>query len=96
MMEMKRIVKLTVKDALRYVKEKELEMVRIFEEMLTLSVAAGALRIREEDIELTAHHIVVQGQMWAFRRWALSKQYSIETYIKHQQNHLLKGLMMDC
>src|SRR5690625_4541434 len=61
------------KDALQYVLKKELEMVALFENILQACVKSGELRIDEEQITLAAHHIVVQGQMWAFRRWALTK-----------------------
>lgn len=81
------------KDALQYVLKKELEMVALFENILQACVKSGELRIDEEQITLAAHHIVVQGQMWAFRRWALTKHYSIETYIKTQQDQLLKGIV---
>lgn len=80
------------KDALQYVLRKELEMVAIFEGILKECVISGELRISEQEIPIAAHHIVVQGQMWAFRRWALTKEYSIESYIKIQQHQLLKGI----
>lgn len=80
------------KDALQYVLKKELEMVALFELILKACVNSGELRIEEKEIPLAAHHLVVQGQMWAFRRWALAKQYSIETYIDIQIEQLLKGI----
>lgn len=80
------------KDALQYVFQKELEMVQLFEQILTGCAQAGELRITEQHIPIAAHHIVIQGQMWAFRRWALKKDYSIETYIESQLDQLLKGL----
>lgn len=81
------------KDALQYVLKKELEMVAIFESVLKACVKSGELRIAKDAVSITAHHIVVQGQMWAFRRWALTKAYSIETYIKLQQDQLLNGIV---
>lgn len=81
------------KDALQYVLKKELEMVAIFIAILNACVKSGELRMSEEQITISAHHIVVQGQMWAFRRWALTKEYSIESYIKIQQNQLLQGMV---
>lgn len=81
------------KDALQYVLRKELEMVSLFENILKACVKSGELRITEEEVTIAAHHIAVQGQMWAFRRWALTKQYSIESYIKLQQDQLLKGIV---
>lgn len=78
-------------DALQYVLQKELEMVALFEHMIRACVKSGELGMAEEGIPLAAHHIVIQGQMWAFRRWALSKLYTIEAYIELQIQQLLKG-----
>ncbi|MEE9239204.1 MAG: hypothetical protein V3U58_06535, partial [Thermodesulfobacteriota bacterium] len=33
--------------------------------------------------------IMVQGQMWAFRRWALQKNYTLERYIETQTKSIL-------
>ena len=81
------------KDALQYVLKKELEMVSLFENILESCAKSGELRIKQDEIKMAAHHIVVQGQMWAFRRWALSKSFTIKTYIKLQQDQLLKGIV---
>lgn len=80
------------KDALQYVLQKELEMVGLFESILRSCVKFGELRITEKEIPLAAHHIVIQGQMWAFRRWALAKRYSIEEFIDLQMDQLFKGI----
>ncbi len=81
------------KDALQYVLKKELEMVALFEGMLQSCMSAGELNIDQGEIKLAAHHIVVQGQMWAFRRWALTKHYTIGDYIDMQTKQLFKGLV---
>lgn len=81
------------KDALQYVLRKELEMVALFENILKACVQSGELRITEENASIAAHHIVVQGQMWAFRRWALTKKFTIQSYIKLQQDQLFKGIV---
>lgn len=81
------------KDALQYVLKKELEMVAIFESILSRCVRSGELRITEKEVSITAHHIIVQGQMWAFRRWALTKDYTIEQYIQLQLSQLLEGIV---
>lgn len=81
------------KDALQYVLKKELEMVSIFITILKACVKSGELSMSDEQITIAAHHIVVQGQMWAFRRWALTKEFTIESYIKIQQDQLLKGMV---
>jgi len=81
------------KDALKYVLKKEMEMVALFEESLQSCADSGELRIKQEDIQVAAHHVVVQGQMWAFRRWALQANYTIEKYIEVQTDQLLRGLV---
>ena len=81
------------KDALKYVLKKEMEMVALFEDILQTCRKSGELRIAEKDINLAAHHIVVQGQMWAFRRWALHKNYKIEDFIRVQLDQLFNGIV---
>ena len=79
------------KDALQYVLKKELEMVALFKNLLTACIRSGELRISEEEIDMAAHHVVVQGQMWAFRRWALRGSYSIEKFITAQTDQMIQG-----
>ncbi|OMF62053.1 TetR family transcriptional regulator [Paenibacillus sp. FSL R5-0490] len=85
-------VKALTKDALPYVLKKEIEMVGMFEHVITLCVENGELDLPEEKIKMIAHNIFVQGQMWAFRRWSLQKMYSIEEYIQLQTNLLFQGI----
>lgn len=81
------------KDALEYVLKKELEMVALFKNLLQACVRSGELRIDEEAVDMAAHHVVVQGQMWAFRRWALRNTYTIDQFISFQTDQLLKGIV---
>ncbi|WP_184318127.1 TetR/AcrR family transcriptional regulator [Geobacillus subterraneus] len=81
------------KESLPYVLNKELEMTAIFEHILRACVESGALQLSEGEIRLFAHNIIVLGQMWAFRRWALRKMYTLEEYIEWQTEFLLKGIM---
>ncbi|MBN8202018.1 MULTISPECIES: TetR/AcrR family transcriptional regulator [Bacillaceae] len=85
-------VKALTKDALPYVLKKEIEMVGMFEHVITLCVENGELELPEEKIKMIAHNIFVQGQMWAFRRWSLQKMYSIDEYIQLQTNLLFQGI----
>ncbi|WP_342600114.1 TetR/AcrR family transcriptional regulator [Psychrobacillus sp. FSL H8-0483] len=80
------------KNALEYVLKKELEMVEIFHKILVGCIQAGELELTEAQAKLYAHTLVVQGQMWAFRRWALSKEYSIEQFTELQIQVLLNGM----
>lgn len=81
------------KDALQYVLKKEMEMVALFEGLLSTCVHSGELRIGEEEVPATAHHIVVNGQMWAFRRWALQRDYSIDDFIRYQTDQIMNGIV---
>ncbi|MDQ0162641.1 TetR/AcrR family transcriptional regulator [Bacillus alveayuensis] len=85
-------VKSLSKDALPYVLQKELEMVGMFEKVLEGCVNKGEISLTKSEQKLCAHNIFVQGQMWAFRRWALRKMYTLEEYIALQTDLLLKGI----
>ncbi|MGG0671037.1 TetR/AcrR family transcriptional regulator [Sporosarcina koreensis] len=81
------------KDALQYVLKKEMEMVALFKNLLQACVRSGEMRIDEEAVDMAAHHVVIQGQMWAFRRWALRGTYNIEEFISFQTDQLFKGIV---
>ncbi|MGP4081623.1 TetR/AcrR family transcriptional regulator [Pseudalkalibacillus sp. R45] len=81
-------------EALPYVLRKEIEMTAIFERLIQRSVDAGNLSLSEEEVSLLAHTILIQGQMWTFRRWALQKNYDLEAYTKFQIQLLLNGIEM--
>lgn len=81
------------KEALQYVLGKELEMVALFEQVLKGCVTSGELTLTDKEIHLAANHIVVQGQSWAFRKWALRKAYTIEEYIELQTKLLISGIL---
>lgn len=78
--------------ALSYVLEKELEMAGLFERMLAGCSEAGEIRLSEKEARLGAHHIIVQGQMWAFRRWTLRKQFTLGEFIDMLTDQLLYGV----
>lgn len=79
------------KDALQYVLNKEMEMVSLFERLLKDCAESGELNLTPKEIPLAANHLFVQGQMWAFRRWALG-DYTIEEFIRSQTQFLLQGM----
>ncbi|TAA72944.1 TetR/AcrR family transcriptional regulator [Planococcus salinarum] len=79
------------KDALGYVLEKETEMVGLFARLLTECAERGQVDLTPKEIVLASHHLFVQGQMWAFRRWALN-DFTIEEFIKMQTKFLLQGM----
>jgi TetR/AcrR family transcriptional regulator, cholesterol catabolism regulator len=80
------------KDALPYVLKREIEMVEMFEELLIHCVENGEINLTEKQVNMIAHNIFVQGQMWGFRRWALKKLYTLEEYIELQTEFLLSGI----
>lgn len=80
------------KDALPYVLKKELEMVGMFQSVIEGCVRNDELKLDEKEIKLVSHNIFVQGQMWAFRRWALRDMYTLEDYTELQINQLLTGV----
>jgi hypothetical protein len=69
-------------------------MVAMFENLLSRCVENGELSLTEKQVELIAHNIFVQGQMWGFRRWAMQKLYTIEEYTDLQLRYLLNGVRM--
>ncbi|ANU14050.1 Transcriptional regulator, TetR family [Planococcus halocryophilus Or1] len=79
------------KDALNYVLNKELQMMAIFERLLTQCVENGEIQMTPKEVVMAAHHLFVQGQMWAFRRWALD-DFTIQEFIDMQTKFLLQGM----
>src|SRR5690625_4680841 len=65
--------------------EKERQMVLILKNALLLCLTKD---YNQQRAELLANNIFVQGQMWGFRRWILSKKYSLDDYITYQINFL--------
>ncbi|MBV7505162.1 TetR/AcrR family transcriptional regulator [Bacillus sp. sid0103] len=80
------------KDALPYVLKKEIEMAAMFESLIVRCVENGELQLSKKQIELISHNIIVEGQMWAFRRWALQKLYTLDEYIELQTEQLFQGI----
>ncbi|HIV73581.1 MAG TPA: TetR/AcrR family transcriptional regulator [Candidatus Pseudogracilibacillus intestinigallinarum] len=66
-------------------KEVVLQKERDMVELLTRAIyACYDDKVNEKEATLIANNIFVQGQMWAFRRWTLQKQYTIDEYIQMQ------------
>jgi AcrR family transcriptional regulator len=76
----------------KYIFQSEEDMTNIFVEILRHGVKQGRFDIEEKNILLTAHNIMVQGQMWAFRRWAIQKSYTLERYIETQSNSIINQI----
>ena len=74
----------------KHVLENELRITGLFVEVLARIAATGELSNLDEDsIELAAHNISVLGHMWTFRRWYLTRHYTIENYIDLQTDFIL-------
>jgi AcrR family transcriptional regulator len=74
----------------RRVLENELRITGLFVGALARIAATGTLpNLDERTIELAAHNIVVLGHMWTFRRWYLSRHYSVEDFTTLQTEFIL-------
>ncbi|MEI4801080.1 TetR/AcrR family transcriptional regulator [Bacillus sp. NPDC077411] len=87
-------VRFLPKESLPYVLEKEFQMVGMFEDILQQCVQNKVFTLTKKEIQLLAHNIFIQGQMWGFRRWALQKLYTLEEYTEMQIRYVLNGAHM--
>jgi len=70
--------------------DNEVKLTNIFVSTLEQLARSGDLpRLPHRSLELIAHNITVLGHMWTFRRWFLSRHYTIEDYIKRQTDFIL-------
>jgi AcrR family transcriptional regulator len=73
--------------------ENELRITGLFVQVLAEIGGSGGLpKLDERFVELAAHNISVLGHMWTFRRWFLSRHYTIDDYIR-QQTEFILGLI---
>ena len=87
-------VRFLPKESLPYVLEKESQMVGRFEDIWQQDVQNQVFTLTKKEIQLLAHNIFIQGQMWGFRRWALQKLYTLEEYTEMQIRYVLNGAHM--
>lgn len=70
--------------------ENELNITKIFIDILKELCEKGVLpEFDDKTINLLGHNVSVLGHMWAFRRWNLKHDYSIEEYIATQTDFIL-------
>ena len=70
--------------------QNELNITKIFIDILKELCEKGVLPdCDDKTINLIGHNVSVLGHMWAFRRWNLKKDYSIDDYIKTQTDFIL-------
>jgi AcrR family transcriptional regulator len=71
--------------------ENELRITGLLVEVLARIAASGDLPdLDERRLDLAAHNIIVIGHMWTFRRWYLSRHYSLDDYVELQTDFVLK------
>jgi AcrR family transcriptional regulator len=85
-------VKSLSQEALPYVLKKEIEMTAMFEELLLQASENNELSLSRQEVKAAAHNILIQGQMWTFRRWILQKLYTLEEYTNIQIRLLFDGI----
>ena len=90
--EVEQEIKSLPNEPMKYVLRREEAITEIFERILQKGIADGSLQVDPKDVKLMAHNIIILGEMWVFRRWALRKHYTLEEYIEAQTNLLLQKL----
>jgi AcrR family transcriptional regulator len=74
----------------RIVLENEVRITGLFTRALSQLMVDGAIpMLSQAALDLIAHNIAVIGHMWTFRRWFLSRHYTIDDYIRHQTAFIL-------
>ena len=80
------------KQKMQYIISKELEMTHVFEQLLKKCRDEGHIELSDDLMYVAAHQIVVQGQSWAFRKWALSNRFTINQYIEYETTLVLNAI----
>lgn len=81
------------KNSRKYIFNAELELTNIFADIIKKCVEEQSISLKKSEVMLVAHNIMVAGQMWAFRRWAISSDINLKAYIKIQTELILKGIV---
>lgn len=75
-----------------YILSAEKELVAIFEGIINHGIRDKIFSIDRSTARIVAENIMVEGQMWAFRRWSIQKDFSLKNYIKIQTELILKSI----
>jgi hypothetical protein len=76
--------------------ENEMRITGLFFNVFADMIHAGQLSpMDDRALDLAAHNISVLGQMWAFRRWMLSRWYTIDEYIEIQTDFIMRRLNLE-
>jgi TetR/AcrR family transcriptional regulator, cholesterol catabolism regulator len=70
--------------------DNELVLIGLFERIIERGIQAGVFR--QADKRLVSHDIIVMGDMWAFRRWDLGREYTSDQFIDKQTDLILHSL----
>jgi hypothetical protein len=74
----------------KIVLENEIRITGLFSAVLQQLIGNGQLKLLDDPkLDLMAHNITVLGHMWTFRRWFLSRHYTIDQYIDMQTEFIL-------
>ncbi|MEW6049071.1 MAG: TetR/AcrR family transcriptional regulator [Bacillota bacterium] len=65
-----------------YIKQRELETNRYFEEIIGAGIDQGAFR--PVDAHLVAYDIVLLGHMWALKGWHFRRLFTLDEYVRRQ------------
>lgn len=75
-----------------YVLSAEMELTKIFEDIIAQGIKEKTFKINRRTAKIVANNIMVQGQMWSFRRWVAQKNYSLKNYIKIQTDLIINSI----
>jgi len=75
-----------------YVLSAEMELTKIFENILAQGIKEKTFNIDKHTAKIVANNIMVQGQMWSFRRWVAQKNYSLNNYIQIQTDLIINAI----
>jgi TetR/AcrR family transcriptional regulator, cholesterol catabolism regulator len=77
-------------ELLKVLLDNELVLIGLFERIIESGITTGVFRC--VDKRLVSHDIIVMGDMWAFRRWDLAKEYTSGQFIDRQIDFILHSL----
>jgi AcrR family transcriptional regulator len=77
-------------DQRRRLIEVEDKLAAMYGKILAAGCKSGDFQVK--DPLLTAHDIIVLGDMWAFRRWFVGRHCTLDEFIRHQTNLILCGI----
>lgn len=82
------------KEALRSFLMREQNLCIHLEGLINNGIKEKKFMLDQATVPLLAEDILVQAQMWSFRRWSLHEKYTIENYIESRVYLLMKQLKL--